>query len=54
MKIDPDYYNQCFDKKYQVVLGDSWFASVSTMLPLKFLNIVTMGYKYKKKPLPVL
>ena len=32
MKNDPDYYKQGHDIKYQVVLGDSWFASVHTVV----------------------
>lgn len=30
MKSDPDYYSQCYENEYQVVLGDSWFSSVTT------------------------
>ncbi len=29
---DPDYLEQCVNKKYQVVLGDSWFICEKTIM----------------------
>ena len=32
MLTDPDYYRQCHEDKFQVVLGDSWFSLVTTVV----------------------
>ena len=34
MLNDPDYYKQCHDMKFQVVLGDRWFGSVHTAVEI--------------------